>query len=102
CLLSWHRDTLLVSGRPAVPGQAALGALAPAAGPALRRPVEYDLVGPADILGPGVIRLLRRGAPAGWNLSAGRSVDGWGRDVGTGVGHLPSASLGNLHRSPVR
>src|SRR5262245_23193889 len=93
---------LLVSHRPALPGPAALVALAAVSVPVPGRPVEHRPGGPADVLQPLAVPLLRGGAAPGGTFPPGRPI-GRGRcHVGAGLRGVPPTAVRQRRPALVR
>src|SRR5262249_43150881 len=100
-VLPWDGPRLLVSHRPALPCPAALVALAAVSVPVPGRPVEHRPGGPADVLQPPAVPLLRGGAAPGGTLRAGRPI-GRGRcHGGAGFRGVPPAAVRHRRPAPV-
>ena len=97
-----HRAPVLVSRHPAVSEPAELVALAADPLPDPGRRAEHAPVGPADVLRPAALSLLRRAATAGKPVRARRPGDGRGPDVGARLAGVPGAPLRDRRPTPVR
>src|SRR5262249_1697797 len=86
----------------ALPGPAALVALAAVAVPSPGRPVEHHPGGPADLLRPPAVPLLRGGAAPGRTLPPGRPGGSGRCHVGAGLRGVPPAAVRHWRPAPVR
>ena len=66
------------------------------------RPVEHRPGGPADLLRPPAVPLLRGGAAPGGTLPPGRPVGGGRSHVGAGLAGVPAAAVWHRRPTPVR
>src|SRR5262245_16605649 len=101
-LLPGHRPAVLVSRRPALPGPAALVALAPAPVPDPGRRGEHRRGGRADVFRPRPVSLLRGGAAPGRAVPARRPVGSGRPHVGAGVGGLSPSPVWHRRPAPLR
>src|SRR5262249_51874608 len=80
----------------------ALVALAAAPVPVPGRPVEHRFGGPADLLRPPAVPLLRGGAAPGGTLPPGGPVGSGRCHVGAGLRGVPPAAVWHRRPAPVR